>query len=205
MGDQQPLVSHYSTFLTALDQKENFFFERLLKVDGQYGPARLLRFIHLQIRAWFSEVWNATDHEMARAVPLPPFIKALRMMVVDDMNWLPSLPHQRTKHLLQLPARQTESKRQKTTQLPFAQVSNPKRNPLFEQFRTNINNTKFNEAINKVGPPPNITKNGKEVQMCASYHLRGSCKNQCPRAADHTPHSHEEDHKLFEWCTKAFE
>jgi hypothetical protein len=41
--------------------------------------------------------------------------------------------------------------------------------------------------------------------MCASYHLRGSCKILCPRAADHIPHSLEEDHKLFEWCTKAFE
>jgi hypothetical protein len=205
LGDQHPLVRQYSTFLAALDQKENFFFERLQKVDGQFGPARLLRFIHLHTRAWFSEVWNSTDHDMARAIPPPPFLKALRMISVDNMNWLPQLPYQRTKHQVQQPPRQADPKRQRTTQLPFAQVSNPKRNPLFEQFRTNINATKFNEAINKVGPPPVTTKNGKEVQMCASYHLRGSCKNLCPRAADHSVHSPEEDHKLFEWCTKAFE
>jgi hypothetical protein len=161
VGDQHPLVRQYS----ALDQKENFFFERLQKVDGQVGPARLLRFIHLHTRAWFSEVWNSTDHDMAQAIPLPPFLKALRMMSVDNMNWLPSLPYQRTKHQVQLPPRRTEPKRQRITQLPFAQVSNPKRNPLFEQFRTNINNTKFNGAITKVGPPSATTKNGKEVQM----------------------------------------
>jgi hypothetical protein len=36
---------------------------------------------------------------------------------------------------------------------------------------------KFNDAITKVGPPPTISKTGVDIQMCASYHLRGSCKN----------------------------
>jgi hypothetical protein len=205
LGDDHPLVRRYWTFVTTLDQKENFYFDRLQKADGRYGPARLLRFLHLHIRAWFSEVWNATDHETARAVPFPPFHKPLRMMGVDDMTWLPILPQQRIKHPLPMTARQQDTKRQKSGQSQSAQVVNPKRNKRFEDFRTNIATTKFNDAINKVGPPPSIQRNGKETQMCASYHLRGTCRSSCPRAADHTSHSPEEDQQLYSWCTQAFE
>ena len=205
LGEQHNLVKQSWTFLTALDQKENFYFDRLQKADGKYGPARLLRFFHLHIRAWFLEAWNAPDHETARAVPVPPFHRPLRLMVVDDMTWLPMLPQQRIKHTLSLPVRQNDGKRQKSSPAAASQVANPKRNKKFEDFSTNINATKFNDAIAKVGPPPSIHRNGQQVQMCASYHLRGNCRTTCARAADHATHSPEEDQQLYEWCTKAFE
>jgi hypothetical protein len=85
----------------------------------------------------------------------------------------------------------------------FAQVSNPSRDKIFEDFRTNIHATKFAQAITKAGPPPTIQRKGEEVQMCASYHLRGSCRNLCTRVADHTRHSAEEDQQLYNWCKKA--
>jgi hypothetical protein len=120
LGDQHPLVQRYGIFLTDLDNKENFYFERLQKADAQYGPARLLRFIHLHTRAWFLEVWNAADQASACQIPLPPFKMALRLMVVDDMHWLPELQLQRTKHMLPSTQRNNDTKRQKTTQ-KFAQ------------------------------------------------------------------------------------
>jgi hypothetical protein len=53
LGDQHPLAHCYGDFLTNLDCKEHFYFERLHRADTKHGPARLLRFFQLHTRACF--------------------------------------------------------------------------------------------------------------------------------------------------------
>ena len=63
---------------------------------------------------------------------------------------------------------------------------------------------KFNNVIKKVGPPPSVKRDNKDVAICASYHLRGLCFTTCGRKSDHGAHSTAEDDTLYEWCKKAF-
>jgi hypothetical protein len=86
----------------------------------------------------------------------------------------------------------------------MTQVCDGKMNPKFEDFWAAINANKFNDVIKKVGPPPSVQRNGKTVPMCASYHLRGSCFDNCGRKEDHVQHRTAEDDKLYNWCKKAF-
>ncbi len=53
--------------------------------------------------------------------------------------------------------------------------------------------------------PPTVKRNGTDVPMCISYHLRGQCFSNCSQKADHAKHTNEEDVKLMDWCKKAFE
>ena len=53
------------------------------------------------------------------------------------------------------------------------QVHNNGLDPCFEDFKLGISSIKFNDAISKVGPPPNVIRGGKHQPMCATYHLRG--------------------------------
>jgi hypothetical protein len=47
LGEQHYLARQNEIFVTALDQREFFYFTRLQKADKKFGPTRLLRFIHL--------------------------------------------------------------------------------------------------------------------------------------------------------------
>ena len=124
-------------------------------------------------------------------------------MEIGDMTWLPEIPvsyRPSTKPVPQPAPKEEESGKKKATQ-----VRNPKVNTRFNDFKTNILQSKFNDLIKKVGPPPNVQRGGKEVPMCASYHLRGTCFSTCGRKADHGPHSADEDSTLCDWCKCAFE
>jgi hypothetical protein len=223
LGEQHALINKYNHFLEDLDAKESFYSERIQKYDPILGPARLLRFVQLHTRAWFLRVQETSDHAEARAVKLPPYHKPGEKMVVNSMSWLPDMPHTGPKQNSLTPGhpgdRENEKKRGNPgdsssiwTQVnrndegkrPKLTVVNPQKNKIFEDFNTKIENTRFNTAIAKVGPPPPIQRDNRQVNMCASYHLRGNCSTTCTRAIDHAPHSTEEDQQLYNWCTKAF-
>jgi len=203
LGETHAQVLSYNRFLSGYINRENFFMGRLQRADPLYGPARLLRYIQLVIRAWFEEKWTA-PRAAAASVPEPDFQAPLTKMGLGDMSWLPELPSrymaidapQLSKEQVSPPA---EGKKK------AEQVRNPTMNPRFEDFRTMISKTKFNDAIKKVGDPPQVKRYGKMQPMCASYHLRGACYTNCARKADHGPHSSEEDDQLYAWCQKAFE
>jgi hypothetical protein len=219
LGEQHPLNIKLKLLLDDLDEREGFFAERLEKHDPQFGHARLLRFVQLHTRAWFAKVLEATDLAEAQAAKLPPFHKPGAKLSVDDMTWLPDLPKAESTTLGPPESRSVDNKRgrfDETTpslqtahraneaKRPRITVLNPQKNKMFDDFHTKMANTKFKDAIGKVGPPPTVQRDGTEVQMCASYHLRGQCMAACARIKDHTPHSPEEDQLLYTWCTKAF-
>ena len=86
----------------------------------------------------------------------------------------------------------------------LAQVCNLNMSSCFEEFKTGITNNKFNNVIKKVGAPPAVKCDGKDVPMYVSYHLQGTCFEGCNRKADHSPHSKDKDDALYARCKKAF-
>ena len=84
------------------------------------------------------------------------------------------------------------------------QVCNTTPSTRFEDFKTGVTKAKFNEVIKKVGSPPKVKRDGKEIDTCISWHLWGLCNSNCPRKADHGTHAKEEDDALYAWCQKAF-
>ena len=209
LGETHHVVLAFGRFLTMYTNRENFYMGRIQHVDGILGPARLLRYVQLVMRAWFQGLMEASSDAEARAVPVPDFVGALHRTNIGDMAWLPSMPPQYLKRAdlppLISPEKGSDKGSEKEGEKKQTQVLNKSKNPRFDDFKLGISNTKFNDAIKKVGPPPTVTRNGKEAQMCASYHLRGVCWSNCARKHDHKPHSEAEDNQLYEWCKKAFE
>ena len=209
LGETHPVVLAYGRFLTIYANRENFYMGQLQHVDGTLGPARLLRFVQLVMRAWFQGLMEAASDAEARAVPIPDFVGALHRTNIGDMAWLPTLPSQYLKRPelppIVSPEKAGEKSSDKESDKKQLQILNKQKNARFDDFKLGISNTKFNDAIKKVGPPPTVLRNGKEVPMCASYHLRGVCWSNCARKHDHKAHSEAEDNQLYEWCKKAFE
>jgi hypothetical protein len=216
LGHQHTMTQKYKDFLDDVEMNESFYADRIQKHDPNFGAARLLRFVQLHTRAWFIKTLQATDHAEAKAIKLPPFHKPAEKMAVNNMTWLPNMPtgpkhssitpgqtgNQDAKR--KYPDDASQSMHRPGTKRPNLTVVNPQRNKMFEDFSTKIANTKFKTAIEKIGPPPSVQRDGSDVAMCASYHLRGNCSTSCSRVKDHAPHSLEEDQQLYMWCSKAF-
>jgi hypothetical protein len=199
LGETHPILLTYNTFLNSFVNREIFFVGRIMREDAKGGPARLVRFVQLHIRAWFQATWDAADAITARGVPDPEWLTGLHKISIGDLSWLPAMPPQYCSEHAErrMP---TDTSKEKATV-----VNNVHKNPRFEDFRIAITNTKFNDAIRRVGDPPKIKRAGKELNMCASYHLRGMCYSNCTRKADHGAHSDTEENALYEWCKLAFE
>lgn len=207
LGDAHPQTGNLNNFLSEYNGKETFFIGRLQRADGVYGPARLLRFVQLQFRAWFAAYETATTTAARAAIVSPQLMPALHKMQVGDMSWLPDLPASYrmepkvTASVYEKPDKGTTDADKKKA----SQVRNMAMNTRFDDFKTGISNNKFNDLIKKVGTPPTVKRGGKEISMCASYHLRGTCFSNCNRKADHGPHTSDEDAALYDWCKLAFE
>jgi len=82
----------------------------------------------------------------------------------------------------------------------------PARNPAvsdrFSQFAERIRGDTVRNAISHAEQPPLVTRFGRSIRMCLSYHLKG-CWSGCGRHEDHGPHSEAEDTDLFNWCAYA--
>ena len=209
LGGAHSVVISYERFLTSYVNRENFYIGRLQRLDPQLGPARMLRFVQLTFRAWLQGVFDAPDHRSAGLVPKPDFMRALNKLNMGDDSWVPDIPVAYLKKAAAPSPASNEEKvptpKTSNSERKQLQVQNKECNPIFDQFKDKMANVKFNDVIKKVGSPPNVERGGKEVPMCASYHLRGVCWSNCGRRADHNTHSVEEDTKLLEWCKKAFE
>jgi hypothetical protein len=167
----------------------------------------------LNVRAYFFDIINASTAAARGRVADVDLKIAFRKLAVGDSSWLPELPlkYQTTMDLEDKSGKKKKGgdKDEKSGKdgkdgKKAQQVLNREVSSRFQEFEVKISANKFNDLIKKVGTPPKVKRSGKEVDMCASYHLRGQCNSTCPRAADHGPHSTEEDDKLHEWCKRAF-
>ena len=207
LGDSHDLTTEVQGFLTAYTRRENFFMGRLQRADSKNGPGRLLRFIQLHTRAYFFSVDTAATLAERQNVSTPAFKHALHQMTVGDMTWLPELPsgyYKPSTDPIDSPS-PSKTEKDKDKKASATQVRNTKLNIRFDDFKLAISQSKFNDLIKKVGAPPTVKRNGTDVPMCASYHLRGNCFTNCSRKADHDTHSKQEDDQLYEWCKLAFE
>ncbi|HKK56614.1 hypothetical protein [Marinobacter sp.] len=217
IGETHPLVQELSRFTVQFMNKEPFYVKCLTNIDPKYGPARLLRYVQLNVRAYFLEIMGAATPALVSRVHLPEFTIRLRDMQVGNMSWLPHLPQRY--YSTYTPDPKDPVKPEDKTKKPEDKdpkedgggkkkaqpVRNTHMESRFEDFKTGISKNKFNDVIKKVGPPPKVKRGGEEVAMCVSYHLRGSCFDTCSRKADHGAHSKDEDDQLYAWCKKAFE
>ena len=207
LGPDHDRVKSYQAFVNNYMAKETFYIGHLSSMDGVYGPARLLHYIQLLMRAWFYENKIAVDATARAAISAPNFRKALYSMHIGDMTWLPTLP---PKYIViptepKAPKAAMDTVKVEGDKKKAQQIHNPDINAEFDAFQTKISTAKFNDIIKKVGAPPTVKCNGTNVPMCISYHLRGQCFSNCSRKADHAKHTNEEDVKLMDWCKKAFE
>lgn len=83
-------------------------------------------------------------------------------------------------------------------------ANNPSVSKIFDPFIPKVIRLTIRDAITKGGPPPVVTRNGQELPMCLSYHLKGTCWSGCSRRHDHGAHSDEEDALLLNWCQAAY-
>ncbi|MEA3642885.1 MAG: hypothetical protein VBE63_23515 [Lamprobacter sp.] len=212
LEETHEVVQQLSRFTTQFLNKEPFYVSRLQNVDPKYGPARLLRYVQLHVRAYFADTLGAATPAVAAAVPTPQFLDRLRDMKVGDMSWLPHLP-QRYYSTVTPKSEPRVEPEDKPGKAPKKEEGGTKRKAVrntqmdarFEDFKTGISNSKFNDVIKKVGAPPTVKRGGDDIAMCVSYHLRGTCFESCSRKADHGPHSKDENDQLYAWCKKAFE
>ena len=203
LGEDHDVVKEYDRFLTAYINRESFFVGRLRRCDPTLGPARLLRYVQLAMRAWFQGVWEAPTTNAANAVRHPPLREILDKMMMSDLSWLPLLPERytQTKDPTDGPKKDKNPAKEKPSQ-----VINRDRDARFDDFKLKIQNTKFNDAIQRVGKaPPTVKRNGEDVALCASYHLRGVCFSNCSRRATHNKLNATETDALYGWCQLAFE
>jgi len=82
--------------------------------------------------------------------------------------------------------------------------TNPGISQILQPFKDKATAGTIRDAIARGGGPSKVSRNGVEIPMCVSYHLRGECWSGCSRAADHGPHSVEEDTALAAWCQGAY-
>jgi hypothetical protein len=188
LGTAHPLVQNLGQFVVEFQSKEPFYINQLQLYDASYGPSRLLRYVHLHVRFYLDHVWKSPTS--AHGIHAQNFSDSLIKMMTGDMSWLPSLPVQYTTSPKTPKSKpNSESPEEADSKKKMTQVRNRKMNPKFEDFCAAINANKFNNIIKKVGPPPSVQRNGKTVPMCASYHLRGSCFDNCSRKGDHAKHT----------------
>jgi len=89
-----------------------------------------------------------------------------------------------------------------------ARASNNHRDPRYTgntPFANNVRTRSITDAIAAAGrPPPQVTREGRTMQTCLSWHVKGSCSRNCGRKADHGRNTPEEADTLYEWCQPAF-
>ena len=152
---------------------------------------------------WFHRHEINTDAATASSIEIQSLEDYLGKLPFGDTSWLPELPIG-----YQLPLNEKPPPKEPLEPLPkkkASQVRNTNMSPRFGDFKTNIENAKFNDVIKKHGAPPTVKRDGKDVPMCASYHLRGMCYSNCSRKADHVPLKKAEEDALYDWCKKALE
>jgi len=75
--------------------------------------------------------------------------------------------------------------------------------PLAKKIRDRGNFAPVIQEMKAKGKP--VPKNANGGDHCLSWHLRGKCKTDCVRKADHIAYDSAALEPLFEWCHEAYE
>ncbi len=86
-------------------------------------------------------------------------------------------------------------------------VQNPHRDQRYvgnTPLAVNVRTRSIRNAIALAGNPPQVTRDGTLMPTCLSWHVKGSCSEDCARRADHTENAAAEREALYQWCVAAF-
>jgi hypothetical protein len=208
---------------------ELIMHQALLKqlVTSTYGPkmgaAVIVYYFQLRHRNWFRTQWLTTTTRLLQ----PPDLVAGFTTFANSytITWLPSVAHVDVLQRLAKPrapstpapgggrgpsgpvetptganaggSRRVEDNNRR-------RVSNRNRDPRVmgeNPLATRIRNTLIGDVLSSVGSAP-LAENGNP--RCLSWHLKGKCYSDCPRADDHVVLPSEEADKLVEWCEASY-
>jgi hypothetical protein len=71
-------------------------------------------------------------------------------------------------------------------------------NPKFQKFLDM--NLRVRDVLQRAGTTNRVPKNSAGVEMCLSYHMKGTCNANCARNGDHKEHTPAEDLAIVQWC-----
>jgi hypothetical protein len=196
------------------------------KFGAKAAPALLVLYFQLNVRSWFEERWtfDLNDREA------PELLDGLQSYIRSNrFDWLPS--HEDIPALEFLTsgrepassgeqisggstAAQTGTPRMSNAPAPASapniinRVQNPNRDVRFignTPFAVNIRTRSIRNAITVANvDPPQVTRGGRLMPTCLSWHVKGSCSEECARKADHVANTAEEKEQLHSWCLRAF-
>ena len=189
---------------------------------GAAAPAVFVFFFHVHHRAWFSAQMK---HTTTRLLPPPELTKLFgKFSIGRNLTWLPDIAHIPELWSLANPvakrladamvqgggginAGNIENQHLDDNPRPLLRqrirAVNLNRSPLFtaaNTLNTRIARKPITPAIALGGAPPK--KNGRP--LCLSWHLKGTCFDDCGRVLDHNILSDEEATELYGWCRVAF-
>ena len=73
-----------------------------------------------------------------------------------------------------------------------------------DPYLDKVNGEQVKTALARTGGGPQVTRNGRSINMCVSYHLKGKCWSGYQRKDDHGQHTPAEDNLLLNWCQAAY-
>jgi len=186
------------------------------KLGAKLAPAMLVLYFQLNMRAWLEERWtyDMVDEEA------PDLVNGLRnYMRSNRFDWLPShedIPalatlEGTTNPVAPATAAPGGGSRTRTPDAAGAiqvRVQNANRDPRFmgnTPLAVNIRTRSIRNAIAVAQrDPPQVTRSGRAMPTCLSWHVKGSCSEDCTRRADHVANSDQEREPLYTWCQLAF-
>jgi len=224
LGRDPPNVKEHKAAIDVYQINKTYFQEAM---NNKYGTAALAVFafsFRVHHRAWFEEEMRYAPTGL---LPPPQLASSFRQFGIGrNISWLPEIRHVPDLWQLanpvprQLPAARIpsggggangggdENRRPDDNPIPAqrqrTRSHNLNRSPLFTS--TNALNSRIvrrptTPAITKAGSTPSKDGNPR----CLSWHLKGTCFEDCGRVQDHVILSDAEATELYGWCRLAFE
>ncbi len=212
LGPHHTLYQAFHVFLRTYTQQEDTWISRM---RGALAPATLLRYVQLKLNVWFRQ---QETRDYNPPVPPPNFGYLFDQLNEDCTAWTPHLPNAYLSLLVPVPpVTDIPSRGPRPAGIPAPPtpastpvktrgevVDNTSRSPLLAAFLPAVQLTTIKAMISTAGrPPPTILRDGKQVAMCVTFHLKGKCFKNCDRKADHLPHTDAENAPLVSWVTAA--
>jgi hypothetical protein len=229
LGRTHPFVASYKRLMDLLNGRFSQFHVLFTNVDQARSatePPSMLLFLR-KVQILTTLYWQEAFSTGRLPYPEPEFVKPLRKLQQGDRGWFPLFP---TKHYSRIkkPGKaithgseggsvvsdltgpttssgNTDPGGNKRTPLDKqTEQKNPQINSIFLPYLDKVNGEQVKTALARTGGGPQVTRNGRSINMCVSYHLKGKCWSGCQRKDDHGQHTPDEDNLLLNWCQAAY-
>ena len=200
----------------------------------RFGIIKLVHYFHLKMHRWFALQWAPTTTESLPSpsfcadlnkwiidsiasswIPetrgVPSFREFHRILDIAQGRISAPGPAPLTPTNPNPPGMGRERERERERERRAAtNVNNRNRDsrvvgeaPLAKKIRDRGNFAPVIQEMKSKGKP--IPQNANGGDHCLSWHLRGKCKTDCVRKADHIAYDRTALEPLFEWCHEAYE